>query len=683
MLTLTREACRTLESALSREWLVANGAGGYASSTICGANTRRYHGLLVAALQPPLGRTLLLAKIDEQADVNGASYYLGTNEYGDGTIHPSGLVHLERFELDGNVVSFVYTVGRATLEKRVWMEHGLNTTYVQYRALEAPEAIALILTPFAACRDYHAQQRGRVDWNFDVTAGDGTAEVVAYPGATPLRLLTAPAARFTPTGVWYWNFLHRMERERGMEDREDLYAAGLFRATLQAGGSLTLVATTEDVAAVDLDGDAAYQRERDRLRGLLARAGISPGDDFGAQLTLAADQFLVRRDTPARESPGPLRGGQGEGASVARPTTPHEGRTVIAGYHWFGDWGRDTMICLPGLTVATGRLDDARSLLRSFAGFLDKGMIPNRFPEHGQGPEYTSVDATLWYFQALRHYLAASGDADLLWELLPALRDALEWYRRGTRHGIHADPADGLLVAAAPGLQLTWMDAKVGDWVVTPRAGKPVEVNALWYGALRLMEIWSAQLGEHTAAYAELADQIEESFSRRFWNPGAGCLFDVVDGPNGDDPSVRPNQLFAVSLHPGLLDPLRAASVIDVVRERLLTPYGLRSLAPGSEGYRSQYVGSLRDRDATYHQGAVWPWLLGAYLDAEERVAGRVPREQWAEPFCGHLLEAGLGTISEIFDAEEPYLPRGCIAQAWSVAELLRHWKRDAMGEGA
>lgn len=651
MIVIPREICRDLKEALPREWLVTNGLGGYASSTITGANTRRYHGLLVAALKPPAARTVLLSKLDEEVEVGGTTYRLGTNEYESGTIYPDGYLFLERVELDGMIPTFVYRAANFQLTKTVWMEYGQNTTYVRYTLDTASQPIQLTLLPLCTYRDFHTEVRGSLDWHFGVEQREGHVQIAAYPVATPLRLFTLPVAGFSPLDLWYWRFRHRVEHERGLDSVEDLNLPGLLRARLQAGESLTVIATTESAAVVDRDVAAAFQRAQARQDARSKNAR----DEVEKQLLAAADQFIVHRRV--------------EEASL---------HTVIAGYHWFGDWGRDTMIALDGLALQTGRHAEAKDILRAFARYVDQGMLPNRFPDAGvevAPVEYNTVDATLWYFHAIDRYLAATGDAAFLRELFPVLVSIIDWHVKGTRYNIHTDPGDGLLYAGEPGVQLTWMDAKVGDWVVTPRIGKPVEVNALWYRALWLMERWAAQLDESASRYADLAARVGASFDR-FWFAEGGYLYDVIDSSNGNDASLRPNQLFAITLADDLLSPERAKSVLDIVTNNLLTPFGLRSLSPHDPNYRSLYRGDQHQRDGAYHQGIVWAWLMGAYVDAYLKVYGdRTTARARLDEFRAHMSQAGIGTVSEIFEAEPPYGAVGCIAQAWSVAEVLRAWR--------
>ncbi len=652
MLTIPREICRDLNSALTREWLVTNGLGGYASGTLTGANTRRYHGLLVAALNPPAARTVTLAKMDEEVEVGGATYRLGTNEYESGVFYPDGYLFLERVELDGMIPTFFYQAANFSLTKTIWMEHARNTTYIRYALAETAQPIRLTLLPLCTYRDFHAELRGSGDWHFGVQARVGVVTITAFDGATAYHLLTLPAASFVPLDLWYWRFRHRVEQERGLDSVEDLYLPGLWRVDLQPGASFVVVTTTEDVASVDGAVETAWQRERARQAALAQNAR----DEFEKQLYVAADQFIVQRQVDGQ----PLS-------------------TIIAGYPWFSDWGRDTMIALEGLTLVTGRCIEAAKILRAFARYVDRGMLPNRFPDAGVDAapvEYNTVDATLWFLHALDRYLAATRDDALLREVFPILESIVDWHIQGTRYNIHVDPADGLLYAGEPGVQLTWMDAKVGDWVVTPRIGKPVEINALWYRALRLMERWAAQLAQPPARYADLAARVRASFDR-FWYAGGGYLYDVIDTPNGSDASLRPNQLFALSLADDLVAPERAKMILDLVTRNLLTPLGLRSLSPHDPNYHALYHGDQRARDAAYHQGIVWAWLIGAYVDAWLKIAPHDDRAVRValDAFRAHLTDAGLGTLSEIFEAEPPDRAVGCIAQAWSVAEVLRAWR--------
>lgn len=642
-ITLSRDVLNEFDGAARREWLVANGLGGFACSTLAGMNTRRYHGLLVAALRPPLERTLMVAKLDAVAIYRGRRFELATNEYADGTIAPRGYVLLDSFRLDGAMPVWTWQIGDALLEQRIWMAHGSNTTYVQFSVVRASEPLQLELTPLCTYRDYHSQHRGHRE-TLVTQLGNGV-RVDAYFGAQPYRLL-ADRGTCAVAPEWYWNFKHRAETERGLDDLEDLFQPARFTMTLAAGESGAMTLTAGD--AEPLPAAQALRQEFERQAALLQLAPDAP-ESF-TQLALAADQFIVQR--------------QG-------------GLTVIAGYPWFGDWGRDTMIALPGLTLATGRHEIAANILRTFASFVSDGLLPNRFPDGAEAPEYNTVDATLWYFIAIDEYVRASGDRKLLEELFPVLRSIVRWHQRGTRHGICVDEQDGLLRAGEDGVQLTWMDAKIGDWIVTPRTGKAVEINALWFNALAIMRDFAQQLGDAEAAreYGSASERVARSFNERFWYDEGGYLYDVVDSPGGDDTSLRPNQLFAVSLRYPLLENGRAKAVIEKCLRELWTPVGLRSLAPTDPRYLPHYGGSPHDRDAAYHQGTVWSWLLGPLAIAHYRIYNDAPAAlALLNGIAAHLRDACVGQVSEIFDAQAPFASRGCFAQAWGVAETLRAW---------
>ncbi len=649
-----REICGDLRSAQEREWLVTNGLGGYASGTVAGMLTRRYHGMLVAALKPPLERTLLVAKLDETARYNGHDYPLYTNRWADGTVTPHGYRHIERFSLEAAIPVWRFACADALLEKRVWLQQGENTTYVRYDLRRASGPLLLELKALVNCRDYHATTQGG-EWRMTLDPIKEGVSVTPLPSAQPFYLL-AKGAEAHLVHEWYFGFDLPIERDRGLDHREDHLHALTFRATLEPGRSLTIVASTERKPT--LDGEVALtarqQHEREVIKCWKAaqpkKKNAVPG--WVDHLALAADQFIVKR--PSKNE--------------------SDGRTIIAGYHWFGDWGRDTMISLPGLTLSTGRPEVARSILRTFARHVDQGMLPNRLPDAGESPEYNTVDAALWYVEAVRAYHATTGDDELLLELFPVLRAIVDWHVKGTRYRIQVDPEDGLLSAGEPGVQLTWMDAKVGDWVVTPRIGKPVEVNALWYNALRAMAGFARRLGKPDREYEVTAERALKGFNG-FWNEAAGYCYDVLDGPDGNDPSLRPNQIFAVSLPESPLTPARQRRVVDVCAAQLLASYGLRSLAPDHPQYQGHYGGGQRSRDGAYHQGTVWGWLLGPFALAHLR-AYKDPQKAAAllEPMADQLLAHGVGNLGEIFDGDAPMTPRGCIAQAWTVAEVLRAW---------
>lgn len=650
MLELGCDICNDLEASARREWLVTNGLGGYAAGTVASMLTRRYHGLLIAALTPPRQRVLLAAKVEDSVQYDGRFYRLSTNQWAANVIEPEGYRYLEGFCLEEGIPTWTYALGsEVRLQKRVWMQAGANTTYVHYTCLESPRPLALVLETLVNYRDHHRLTRAMGQWMRVEPVGHGV-RVVASSQAIPFYIFSQDA-RASTRHEWYRDFFLRVEAERGLDRVEDHLNIGDFHGTLAPGQTLTLVFSTEPTP--NLDGDAALEERRAYARQLVETAALEDAPPEIQQLVLAADQFVVRRNL---------------GADA-------EGYTIIAGYPWFVDWGRDTMIALPGLTLATGRPHIAREILRTFAGLVDQGMLPNNFTDTEAEPGYNTVDATLWYFEALRAYAAATGDLALVRELFPVLQDIIAWHERGTRYQIHVDPADGLLYAGEPGSQLTWMDVKIEDWVVTPRVGKAVEINALWYNALCTMAEFAVALGEPDAEYRQAAARTAASFAR-FWNAEAGYCYDVIDGPQGNDPTLRPNQILAVSLPHSPLTPAQQRAVVEVCERELLTPYGLRSLAPGDPAFVPHYEGDVRQRDSAYHQGTVWAWLMGPFVSAHLRVYGDPQRaEAFLTPLLQHVNGLGLGTIGEIFDAVPPFTPRGCFAQAWSVAEVLRAWR--------
>ncbi len=650
-----REICGELAAAESREWLVTNGIGGFASGTIAGSQTRRYHGLLVAALQPPVGRTQLVSTIDEIVHYAGEDFSLATDRWASGAVDPKGVLLLEDFHLEGTTPVWTYALADALLEKRIWMRQGENTTYIQYTVVRSSSALEMELKAFVNYRGFHSLTHAG-DWHMNITPVDRGVKVLAYDGATPFYLKSSTAS-CEPRHEWYLGCYFPEETERGLSDREDHLFAALFRTRLEVGSSATFVVSAE--AAASLDNETARAERANQDVKLFhdwqkkneALAGEAPSWIW--QLILAADQFIVNRSLP--EEP--------------------DGRSIIAGYHWFGDWGRDTMIALPGLTLTTGRAEVARQILIAFSRYVDRGMLPNNFPDAEGKPEYNTVDAGLWYFEAVRQYLAVAQDAATLQRLFPVLASMIDAHIAGTRFHIRVDPSDGLLYAGEPGVQLTWMDAKIGDWVVTPRTGKPVEINALWINALETMAGFARLLGKSSDSYEKLAAKARNSF-QKFWNAARNCCFDVIDSQGiGNDAALRPNQIFAVSLPLSPLTPEQQKAVVDVCARHFLTSHGLRSLAPGEPGYSGHYGGSPRDRDAAYHQGTVWGWLLGPFALAHYRVyKDREAALRFLEPLGRQIYASGLGTLSEIFDGDAPFTPRGCIAQAWTVAEVLRAW---------
>lgn len=641
MINLNQESCRDLNTALSREWLETNGIGGFSSSTVIGLNTRRYHGLLTAATKPPVGRMVLLSKLEETLIIDGRRHELSANQY-PGVIHPRGFNYQTGFRLDPFPI-FTYEVEGIRLQKSVFMVHGENTTVVQYELVDAtlPIDAKLEIRPLIAFRDYHSTTHENGALNRQLEVEDGLVVVKPYRDL-PSLYLAHNASEIDRNSFWYRNFEYRIEQERGLDFVEDLFSPCGLMFELESTARQTVIASTQhhDVREANEYCDTEVKRRKVRT--------TSANETIDA-LATAAEQFIVKRAS---------------------------GNTVIAGYHWFADWGRDTMIALPGLTLATGRAEVAKSILREFAEHVDQGMLPNRFPDAGETPEYNTVDATLWYFEAIRALLEHTNDYEFVREnLYDVLKDIIEWHIKGTRYRIHVDE-DGLLYSGEPGVQLTWMDAKVGDWVVTPRHGKPVEIQALWYNALRVMEQVSGKFNDAAAKnkFAAMAQQACDSFNKMFWNTERGCLYDVIDGESFDD-SIRPNQVIALSLTNSMVSTERARSILAVVEHELLTPRGLRTLSPNDPKYIGKYEGDPHSRDGAYHQGTVWPWLMGPYITAYGKTFGETGRafaKMWFAEFQEHLGEACLGQVSEIFDGDSPHRPRGCVAQAWSVSELLR-----------
>jgi predicted glycogen debranching enzyme len=642
-----REACVDFARSSLLEWIETNGTGGFAMGTAAGVNTRRYHGLLVGALEPPVDRFVFLSKVEETVDVEGREHDLATTQY-PGAVHPQGYRALESFRLDPFPIWTYALGGGAVVEKRVFLVHGKQTVVVQYRA---NRECRLRVRPFLAYRDFHGLTRANDALDPRVTherrAPDAaTMRMTPYAGLPQLVIHHGGAAS-SEGASWYRDAEYLAELDRGLEFREDLYCAGTIEFALAPDRPAWIVATVEkngDWDFVRVASEEAVQRERRRT---------TERDPFVARLANAANAYRVRR----------------------KDGSP----TIIAGYPWFADWGRDTMIALPGLLLARGLLDEARDVLTGFLEHLSDGIVPNRFVDGGEPPEYNTVDGTLWMFHAVHEYIRAGGDQRWVRDVFyPRAKAIVAWHQRGTHHGIHVDPADGLLVGGDRGTQLTWMDAKIGDWVVTPRHGKPVEINALWFFALRLLEELAIEYrdAEYAAEASAAARRVAESFARAFWNGAKGCLYDVIL-PEGPDARIRPNQIFAVSLPYSPLTPEQKASVVRVVERELVTPLGLRTLARGELGYRPRYEGDPVSRDSAYHQGTVWPWLIGPYATAYLNAFGRTAETRahvraLLVPLERHLDEACLGQVSEVLDADEPHRPGGAPAQAWSVAEILR-----------
>lgn len=629
--------------ASSREWLEANGLGGWASSTISGAHTRRYHGLLVAAERPPLGRMVLLSRLDETIVVDGQRYELASREYPN-AVNPCGSNFLVSFSKDYFPV-FEYAAGGVLLRKVIACPHGANTTVITYEVLDAPGSFDLELQPFVACRDYHSLQKKNDFVRPEAKLKGDVLLLEPYEGC-PSIYIKAPGASFESAPDWYYNFFYSADEQRGFDALEDLFTHGRLRLKARPGLKIGIIISTKNPEK--LSAQELLKSEQARRQKLTAQSGVK--GVLGAQLTLAADQFIVRR-------------GEAD-------------ETILAGYHWFSDWGRDTMISLPGLCLATGRFEDAKKILLAFSHFVSDGMLPNRFPDEGSEPEYNTFDATLWLFVAVYKYLLYTGDQEFVRsKMMPTLGRIIEWHIRGTRFEIKVDD-DGLLRGGTPMTQITWMDARVGGWPVTARPGKPVEINALWYNALCIMRDFHRVFGdeERWAHFGFMAEQTRKSFEELFWKEDSGWLYDYVDG-SVKEAAVRPNQIFAVSLPYPILTGEKAKSVVGIVKDRLFTPHGLRSLEEGHPSYSGLYSGAPSQRDRVYHQGTVWSWLIGPYLSALVRVngeAGKAEAREIISQLSSELLRAGVGTISEIFDGGLPHLPRGAVSQAWSVGEVLR-----------
>ena len=668
---LTGKDADQVRTLLRREWLATNGLGGYASGTISGSITWRYHGLLIAALPAPHGRMVMLNHLAEAIRLpDGRALQIGGEEPSRPDEAGSPGHYITEFRLENGLPVWRYEAEGVVLEKQVLFLHGQNTVHITHRLLSRHDQVRLELRPSIHFRSHEqaVNQNSPDGYRLSVT---GDQYEISAPDLGPrLRLvLEGDSAEFTYDGGCRREIYYQKEAERGYQSRGSLWSPGFFAVTLHARKPATLIASTESWhKMLALTPDEALEFYHERHRRLISMAVPEAQHSPAADLVLAADQFIIN----------PV--GRIQDAARAH-AAGDEVRTVIAGYHWFTDWGRDTMISLEGLTLTTRRHTEAGWILRTFAHYIRDGLIPNLFPEGKSEGLYHTADATLWFFHALGRYVQATGDRATLRLILPRLQDIVQHHLRGTRFGIHVDPDDGLLCQGAPGYQLTWMDAKVEDWVVTPRRGKAVEINGLWYNALRLLESWLREEGapgaDTVAAHAEKA---RASFNRRFWNPDLNYLCDVVDGEHGDDVSCRPNQLLAFSLEHPVLAPEHWAAVLATVKAQLVTPAGLRTLSPKDPNFKARYFGDLRARDAAYHQGTVWAWLLGPFIDAWLKVhpQDRAGARKFLNGFAPHLDEGCVGSINEIFDAEAPFTPRGCIAQAWSVAEVLRAWAKTA-----
>ncbi|MFL5729183.1 MAG: amylo-alpha-1,6-glucosidase [Cytophagaceae bacterium] len=636
------------DSAASREWIETNGLGGWSSSSVSGANTRNYHGIFVSAVNPPVERVVMLNKLEEIISIAGKKYELSCNQF-PGKVVCDGLPYLNKFSRDIFPV-FQYKIDNLEITKTIASIYQEDTVVITYEVTSADGEFELDLKPMISFRDYHSLSQANDSINRIVKFGDSTLEMKPYSSMPPLYI-HVDKATFGFNPAWFHNFEYREEQSRGLRFSEDLFCYGNFTVKLKAGSKLGIVIST--LPDADKDAFKRIQKEKERREALLTKIPVK--DLLSRTLILAADQFLVKRGEDLK--------------------------TIIAGYHWFADWGRDTMIALPGICLINERYDDAKKILKAFAQSIDHGMLPNRFSDRGEAPEYNTADATLWFFVAIKKYLDYSGDEQfVLEELLPALKNIVEYHDAGTRYNI-AVQEDGLIYQGQVGMQLTWMDAKIGDWVVTPRIGKAVEINALWYNALLIMsELSQKAKNEHESTmYRERAEKVKTAFMDVFLHKEKGYLYDCIRG-DYKDASFRPNQIFAMSLPYSLLDRELSSSILKMIEEKLLTPFGLRSLAPDDPKYIGHYRGDQLSRDGAYHQGTVWSWLLGPYITAKIRLEGEEGRRsvmKLLNKFQVHLHEAGVGTVSEIFDGDAPFEPKGCIAQAWGVSEILRAYFED------
>lgn len=641
MLQKNRSHLQNFATAIQDEWLETNGLGGWSSSSVIGCNTRRYHGLLIAATNPPTERMALVSKLDETIIVANERHELGTNNYGS-TIHPTGFTYLTHFTKK-IFPEFIYEINSIKLKKTIAMIHGENTVVIWYEVLEADQPFTMELLPLLSGRGYHSLMHANQNIQLKTVFENDIFQTKIYDGV-PELYIKLPGGRYKPKPDWFYNFNYSVEQYRGLDFVEDLFTPGTFTIELRKGNFAGIILSTTNPEEKDAD---ILLRSELRRRQLLLKD--QPSDEITRQLILAADQFIVKRGEDLK--------------------------TVIAGYHWFTDWGRDTMISLPGLCLSTGRYEDARKILAAFAKTVSMGMLPNRFQDNGEPPEYNNVDGTLWYFIAVYKYLRLTNDKQFVLEtILPGLKEIIDWHFKGTRYQIHVDD-DGLLYAGETGQQLTWMDARIGNWVVTPRMGKAVEIQALWYNALKIFSgLLDLNNQNQDACLVNIsAEKAKQSFIEKFWNGSGNCLLDVIDESGNAVAELRPNQLFAISLPFTLIEGEKAKSILKIVQEQLYTPVGLRTLPKTDVHYTAVYGGDAFHRDSSYHEGTVWSWLLGAYTDATMKVYGSKEKAQEIiKNFSYHLNEGCIGSVSEIFDAEMPHHPRGCVAQAWGVAEILR-----------
>ncbi len=687
MISFGREICGNFQLASRKEWIISNGIGGYASSTIIGCNTRRYHGLLISALSPPVGRTVLLSKVEENLIIDDNVYPLSTNSYGSGLIHPNGFNFQQGFHLDP-YPTFTYFIEGFVLQKKVLLIYDENTVVLTYKILnpQCNRKVILEIRPLINYRDYHSETKENSYFNLKPEVSSLQNNIFLkfqpYQSVEPFFLYSRDA-EFHYSPSWYRNFFYEREKERGLYCNEDLASPGYFIFNFKEG-TVGIICSSEKLKDEYIDVlrskkfknfDDIFESQKKKL---YHRCRISENDsDFIKSLLVSADSFIVSRKMKVGF-----------------------GKTILAGYHWFEDWGRDVMISLPGLTLAIGKYREAEDILVTFCKYIDYGMVPNRLGDENTPPAYNSVDATLWFFYAVWKYLQYTKNYEFVASnLLDKLMECIYYYNNGTRYNIHRDPQDGLLDCGDEGSQLTWMDAKVGDWVVTPRYGKPVEINALWFNALKILENILFKISNNsklkvvlnkisaTEHYIPLknisllAKQVKENFEMVYWNDEKQCLYDCVR-ENLKDSSVRPNQIFSISLPFQLLSNEKAKKMLEVVKSELLTTFGLRTLSPYDEKFRGYYSGSQLERDSAYHQGTVWAWLIGHFISAYLKIYGKNEEilsyvKEIILPFKSHIFEYGVGSISEIFEGSTPHNSVGCISQAWSVAEVIRILKEE------
>jgi len=640
-----------ISKGLQKEWITTNGLGGYASSTVLGCNTRRYHGLLVVPREKD-ERAVLLSKMEESIKIGHRYYYLGTNKYTENYIHPRGYTHLRKFE-QAPFPRFIFTIDEITVTKEIFMPHGQNMTIIRYNIFGGNRDFTFIVHPLVAFVNFHQIATENRDFDTNTRYENNTLFMKPYENFPRLKL-HLPGMDFKDLRNWYKNFSLDRERERGLDYVGDLFNPGYFYTPEVKDFSIDMIASTGDT--IPEDTGSLYNEAKKRVDSLFDLADANSDDPDEKSLVLAADLHLINPPT-----------------SDGDKTT-----TIVAGYHWFGDWGRDTFISLPGIALCTGRFEEAKDILRSFALQCKDGLIPNRFTDLGRGASYNTVDASLWYINAVQAYIDYTGDYDFIGDyIFKTCKSIMKSYEDGTLYGIKMDE-DCLIKAGEEGCQLTWMDAKVGEWVVTPRMGKPVEINALWYNALCIMADLAEKFKEDKLKkhYTELAEKVKLSFNEKFWYERGGYLYDVV-GETINDDSFRPNQIFAISLPHQVIDESRAKGIVNIVYEKLYTPFGLRSLSPDNPNYKGIYAGDVRNRDASYHQGIAWSFLLGpfleAYLKANKYSPSAVMRADILMAlWMGDLTNGGQNTLSEIINGDEPFTPRGCISQAWSIGEALR-----------